>query len=349
MKCKAKVKDNKLSVKLKFPAGEALSDRELEVLQTKPVRGLLKPNQLRRNVVEYTGPSGVALCDYLKRNISKYEFYYFMAQIVEVTKKVRAHQLFLNRLILDIRYVYVNETTKELQFLYSPIQPAHTSLDVIGFMEAVMYSVKPGEDAGDSVAKYADFLKTQNMFAPDLIEAFISEEETSVGKQIRRYHMSQSSTLHRGGMTGNEAYYSGMADDEATGLLDQEATGLLAEETALLEEEATGLLDENQIPGYQVHFASLTRCVTGEEIAINKPVFRIGKERSYVDYFVDSNQAVSRSHADIITRGGRYYVYDQNSVNHTYINDKMLPVKLEVEIHDGDYLRLANEEFIFHV
>lgn len=48
---------------------------------------------------------------------------------------------------------------------------------------------------------------------------------------------------------------------------------------------------------------NLIRVKTNEKIIINKPVFRIGKEKSYVDYFVSDNTAVSRSHANIVTRG----------------------------------------------
>lgn len=34
-----------------------------------------------------------------------------------------------------------------------------------------------------------------------------------------------------------------------------------------------------------------------EKIKLVKPVFRIGKEKSYVDYFIGDNTTVSRSHA----------------------------------------------------
>ena len=118
-------------------------------------------------------------------------------------------------------------------------------------------------------------------------------------------------------------------------------------ETALLtdsDDDATGLLVENQ-----VHYPTLYRVQTEETISINKPVFRIGKERSYVDYFVSNNNAVSRSHADIVTRGTRFFVIDLNSKNRTFINDQMIPIQYEIEILEGDRLRLGNEEFVFHV
>lgn len=67
----------------------------------------------------------------------------------------------------------------------------------------------------------------------------------------------------------------------------------------------------------QIH-PHLIRAKNNERIDINKPVFRIGKERSYVDYFIGDNTAVSRSHANIISREGEYFIVDTNSTNHTY-------------------------------
>ena len=66
----------------------------------------------------------------------------------------------------------------------------------------------------------------------------------------------------------------------------------------------------------------LIRSRNHEEIAVNKPQFRIGKERSYVDYFIGDNPAISRSHATIITRENTYFIVDTNSTNHTYVDGK---------------------------
>lgn len=91
----------------------------------------------------------------------------------------------------------------------------------------------------------------------------------------------------------------------------------------------------------------LVRLKTNETIPLNKPVFRIGKERSYVDYFVGDNTAVSRSHANFVTRDQSYYVVDTNSTNHTYLNGVMIQSNVETALSQGDRIRLANEEFEF--
>ncbi len=93
----------------------------------------------------------------------------------------------------------------------------------------------------------------------------------------------------------------------------------------------------------------LIRSKNNEKILLNKSVFKIGKERSYVDYFIGDNTAISRSHANIITREGKYYIVDTNSTNHTYLNGQMLKSNAEVEIEQGSKIRLANEDFEFRL
>jgi len=69
-----------------------------------------------------------------------------------------------------------------------------------------------------------------------------------------------------------------------------------------------------------------------EVIVIDKPVFRIGKERSYVDYYIGDNTAISRSHVNIIHKDNKYFIVDTNSTNHTYINGTIIPSNVETQI-----------------
>lgn len=91
----------------------------------------------------------------------------------------------------------------------------------------------------------------------------------------------------------------------------------------------------------------LIRNKNNERILLDKPVFRIGKEKSYVDYFIGDNTAISRSHANIVTRGNSYYIVDTNSTNHTFVNGNMIQSNTETVIHHGDKICLGNEGFEF--
>lgn len=97
----------------------------------------------------------------------------------------------------------------------------------------------------------------------------------------------------------------------------------------------------------KVKLPYLIRTKNNEKIPINKPSFRIGKEKSYVDYFIADNSYISRGHASIISRNGEYLLIDNNSRNHTYINGRQLVGSTEEKIASGDKITLANEEFEF--
>ena len=91
----------------------------------------------------------------------------------------------------------------------------------------------------------------------------------------------------------------------------------------------------------------LIRKKNNEHIFIDKPIFKIGKEKSYVDYFISDNTAISRSHATIMSQNGQYFIIDTNSTNHTYLNGEMIQSNVMTPIMDGIKIRLANEEFEF--
>ena len=106
----------------------------------------------------------------------------------------------------------------------------------------------------------------------------------------------------------------------------------------------TTVLGEDSAFSFQRNVFIL-RKKNGEKVQITKPIFRIGKERSYVDYYIGDNTAISRSHAEIIQRGEDYYIVDTNSTNHTYVNDLMLQSNVEAKLENGTQFRLANETF----
>ena len=383
MKFKAKAKDCQLLVKAKTSIGESIDEKELDRFSRVYLRGFLKPKMVKRNLIEYTGPVGISLYERLKKPTTKREFLFILEQIVVAVQKLQANGMGLNNLVMDLQHVYINEVTKEIQFIYIPtMKNGLQNLNLVEFIESIAYSVKPADNKdNDFVARFIYFFKAMVPFDINKVESFVAKEDRSVINTIKKQNAGQS-----GFMTDKPRHYydhyAGIeksGDDDPTGLLveDDDPTGLLVDDendpTGLLvdDDEPTGLLnadDNDEATGHlsdndadddatgllvgddaDILFPTLFRVLTEETISINKPVFRIGKERSYVDYFVTNNIAVSRSHADIITRGSKYFVKDLNSKNHTYINNHELPIYMEVEIHDGDRLKLGNEEFIFNI
>lgn len=372
-KYKAKTKDCHLTVKVKLSSSELINGNELGMFNQKYVRGFLKPSQIKKNVILYSGPIGISLRNRLAKPIAKYDFFFIVEQIVDTIRKLQNGNVPWNRVVWDLNYVYINEQTRELQFIFLPLQNNTAGADLFGFLYSIIYSARPSDQDTNYLSQFTYFVKSLKYFETDQIEKYIAGVDRSIVNTIKKHNTGQSGFMTdkpkdyydhydkkkesddeepTGLLTKNDPYdsYGGSSGDDPTGLLvDEEATGLLSEgseDTALLDsdDEATGLLSENN-----VHYPILFRTLTQEKIFINKPVFRLGKEKSYVDYFVTNNNAVSRGHADIITRGQRYFVIDLNSKNKTFINGAPIPPQTEIELFDGNELRLGNEEFVFYI
>lgn len=374
MKFKAKAKDHQLVIKAKASFRETIDEKELDRFSRAFLRGFFKPKMKKKRLIEYTGPIGISLSERLKRPATKREFLFILEQTAVCVQKLNANNLDIRCMLMNLDYVYINEVTKELQFMYIPTTGILPTLELREFIEAVAYSVNPAdENDKEFISRFVYYLNAMKSFDISKIEAFVLKEDKSVVDTIRRQNVGQSGYM----TSSHQHYYERMeqqSSEEPTMLLyeeEEDSTALLFEEdstalleaddnaTALLEDDnstalltedddgsdETGLLIENN---QSVGFPVLYRILTEERISINKPVFRLGKEKSYVDYFVNNNIAVSRSHADIITRGDKCFVKDLNSKNHTFINNQEIPIHMEVEIHDGDRLKLGNEEFIFY-
>lgn len=399
MKIKAKIKSDQLVIKVKLGLNESISEEQLGMFQSCIVRGFLRPEQIKKKVLQYTGPAGEPLDQYLTLPITEHDFYSLMAQITEAVKKIRNQELPADNLLLDVREIYINRNTREMQFIYFPFATSVGSRDesgkkMVNLMELIAFLVRKtyGRDM-DFLTRYVQFLRGMGTADIQKIENYLVAVDAEIGLQLRRqarqntWKMTEHSGMI-GGYSGTTVpnsmaggYSAGTVplfyqnqeedtnlltenrafgtEDDETSLLaanrsGYQAFGIEEDETSLLieEEDETSLLQENisgRSMSVRVQYPTLCRSATGQTVEINKPVFRLGKERSYVDYFISDNQAISRSHADIISRGDHFFVCDRNSTNHTYINGRILDAEREELIADGDVLRLANEEFVFQI
>ena len=384
-KLKVKFKDSQITVKSKLSKDEQINARELEILNSKIIRGIMKPTVEADKKISYLSPGGIRLEDYLKKGISKNDFFLVIAQILEAVKSIGRNSFNVNNLILNMKFVFVNEMTHELHFVYQPIYSSAISSDLASFLYDVAYSVTLAlNEDYKCVNDFIAYLKGLQAVSVINIEKYLLDVYPQIYKQVKRQKYGQSEYLGSF-KNGKDIYYDmdkrkkpandydstsllneSDINDEATSLLDEgdideptslldesndEATSLLIDDedeaTSVLidDDEATSLLSE----GAQISYPYLMRKSSFDRTDINKPVFRIGKERSYVDYFVADNNAVSRIHADIITKNNCCFVKDENSTNGTYVNGSRINPNEEVQIFDGDIITFANDEFEFHM
>ena len=368
-KFKVKSKDSKITIKSKLDKDESINQREVDILNSKVIRGIMKPTVEGSRKISYLSPAGVTLEEYLGSGISKNDFFLVFAQILEVVKSVDRNSFNINNLVMNLKYTFINKQTKEVHFIYQPIMSQRISANLASFLYDVAYNTKLAlnEDV-KPINELLAYIRGLNVVAVLPLENYILKVYPQIYKQVKRQKPGQSEAL-----VGSDVYYRRnewdekkrkITDDKPTSLLSEydeptsllndedEATSLLMadddDSTSLLndDDEATSLLGDNS--SFQ-RFPYLIRKNTFDRIDINKPVFRIGKEKSYVDYFIGDNNTISRLHADIISRDNRYYLKDNNSTNHSYINGSMVQGNQEAELFDGAVVTLSNEDFEFHI
>ena len=343
-KLKVQYKNAQIYVKSKLDRNESVNDREMQIFNTKLIRGLMRPKVTGKNKITYSAPNGITLYRYLRSGITKNDFFVVFAQVIEATKKAESNGFNINNLVLTPNHAFINERTKEAHFVYQPIFSQSTPTNIFTFMYDLAYAAvfQLNEDTR-FLNELVNFLRSLQSYSSRNIENFLVKIYPEVYKQVQRYKTGQSQML-----------YTKPPSDDDTSLLDEDENDY--DDTSLLEEdEGTSLLNEDNDEGTTLlnnqkeNHPYLVRLSNYDQVDINKPVFRIGKEKSFVDYFVANNNAVSRLHADIIKSMSGYHIRDNNSTNRTFVNGTMIEVNQEIKLVDGDTIMLANEAFEFHV
>lgn len=328
-KLKVSIKKSTVTAIMKAGRKERINETELSQLARIKPCGIMHVTKTKKDSVTYTCPANINLTDRLKKAVSKYDFFFMMEQIVIMVQNVYNNGLNVNSVRFNMDDVYINEMTKEMYFIYFPIVGGQESADIVGFIENIIYTMTPviNEDT-NYISRFMYYVRSFHGFNGNAIEKYISREERAVVNVLKNTAVTMQQTMQQQIM---QQVMQGSMDG-----------------TTVLSDDGISVQQIQQMQPVNYHFASLTRQVTGEKIELGKPSFVLGKNPEKSDYAVADNTNISRVHAVITTRNGRYYVMDQNSTNGTFINGRIIKAGQETEILPGDCLMLANEEFIFN-
>lgn len=328
-KLKVSIKKSTVTAMMKAGRKESINETELSQLARIKPCGIMHVTKTKKDSVIYTCPANINLTDRLKKAISKYDFFFMMEQIVIMVQDVYNNGLNVNSVRFNMDDVYINEMTKEMYFIYFPIVGGQESADIVGFIENIIYTMTPviNEDT-NYISRFMYYVRSFHGFNGNAIEKYISREERAVVNVLKNTAVTMQQTMQQQIM---QQVMQGSMDG-----------------TTVLSDDGISVQQIQQMQPVNYHFASLTRQVTGEKIELGKPSFVLGKNPEKSDYAVADNTNISRVHAVITMRNGRYYVMDQNSTNGTFINGRIIKAGQETEILPGDCLMLANEEFIFN-
>jgi pSer/pThr/pTyr-binding forkhead associated (FHA) protein len=79
-------------------------------------------------------------------------------------------------------------------------------------------------------------------------------------------------------------------------------------------------------------------------VEIDHTPFTLGRRQRDLNF--DSDDNVSREHAEITFRNGEYYLTDYRSMHHTFIDDRQLDKGVATRLYNGAAIRLGSTTLI---
>lgn len=278
------------------------------------IRGLFQTEYQNGGVrIRITGMQ--SLYEYIQKNNTprgKKQLLKFFADMLATACSLEEYMLSADRLMLNPKEIYVNHAQDRVLIPYIPVksdapQDSRQWLELIQDMCSVLIEGCVRTEGGVQVK---GSVRTEGGV------------QTKDSAQIEDSMQIEDRTQKKGGLVVKGTGEDAIAPDSQR---PKESTKTIRK----------GLL------------AYMVRKRTQEKIVVNRSPFKLGKDASYVDYYIADNPAVSRNHADIVRKPDGFYLIDKGSLNHTFINGRKLNEGVYGKLENGCLVQLADEVFEF--
>lgn len=363
--------------KIKGEKGQQVSEREIFMINGNALAGAIpilyeKKGAAFQLVYNLTGLT--VLKEYLKSPFNKETFAFMIRDILEKYEKLQENVFNQQNVLLDLEHVFVNPATREICYIYVPIQFYQNQVNMKGFfLDLVQACTFVASEDNSYVAQYIQVLNSNMNFSffefKGFVETLIGQKEhiqcpkcnisVEVGSifcpncgtrlvKEKAQHRSiydplcagqkvSSCPENRVNLEYEDISYGTQGLSNADRKFQQEIVGDSRSGTTVL-----NLQNQANAPkkGCLVDAA-------GRRITISKAYFVVGKAGGGADYGIAGNSAVSRRHMAIVKKDDQYFIEDLHSTNKTYLNQKLLVPEVEMPLQSGDVIKLANESLQF--
>ena len=298
-----------------------------------------------QRALTYSIPAMITMNQFITKKIHRDELVDIMFSIADQLMYLKANDMPLGKVILNIGYMYLNLEDMSVQLVFLPIDKPMEKCNMEKFVRDLVnkldFANKKASDCGYELIK---FFEEQGLTVtyPDINE---------FKEKVQAKYMENEDMIKDWDM---DLYNEIQAMADTTTVVSTPSFKL-AKEVKDYSGNDIGFDDDSDITSTTVLTNAskskpgpvIVRTRTGERIKIDKPIFCIGKSAQGVDYQVTDNNSVSRRHAYIINVNGVYYLRDNKSTNHTYLGGKIINSGTDMMLIDGSKFKLANEEFTF--
>lgn len=188
-----------------------LNNRELNSIKGGEYRNLFIPKIVDngKSFVAYFETDGyISLYEFIQQGISPAQFAKIGLDIMETTEKIKAQVMQLGNLLLDFRYIFVNEKNLDIKYIYIPFVHAAEEASIFNVLkELPFYCIFDDTANIEFVSKYIEYFNGLVSFSAleykkfikerigNTMQAYLMEEETGEAHQINvdRYIIGKGS------------------------------------------------------------------------------------------------------------------------------------------------------------
>lgn len=371
--------EEKVTAEYLLKSNDRIDNLTLGMMVNNDIEGFLpvQPVQVENDrYFRYDITGLVTMKEYLGEYVKKDRLLKVFYGIANTIRESSEYMINWTSFSLERKEIYVNPENGDVRLLCLPLLTVINDGNICNFFKNVLFSSQFDLDEnGDYVGKLITFLNPKSYTLDKFIyeledmlglehkevveeEDEEDEEDTTVEAETEEDKNDADVEKEPAEDTEQEA-----ANDDDTEIQPELEENIAETSDEVIDEKVTEeTIEIDEVSGKDAETEEvpptvskpeiepyLIRLSNNQEIKIDKDSFYIGKDEKNVDYCISDNLAIDDKHAYIIRHGKEYFVVDNNSKNHTYLNRVLIGTDEEVFIPHGAQLRFADEDFEFRM
>lgn len=324
--------------------GQNLNLREVEDIQNGILKNVIPLEvDMKRSgfVLKYDITNYMSMEQYLHTIITKQKYAQIMLQILEIIRTMSEAYYNPQNIILNLDNVYMNQSTETIFFIFIPILYFDSGCSVKEFLTQITYQTTFDSSEDTSyVEKCLNILQRNMNFSAVEMEEYLKtilsdkNEPDKSDNQIRSIYREY-----------NLAFEEKKAEQPVEERKEEKENLEIGRSTRMTESLSNIGSSDTVLLGTESN-AYIKQLRTGKKYYLNSNEVTIGKRQCEIE--IADNPAVSKHHAMIQKKEGKYYLVDLNSTNGTKVNGKKINADIPEFLQDETQIEFANEKFVFY-
>lgn len=377
---------NEHYILLKSEKGQYLNLSDVEYIDSHAVNGLLITNIGQKKNSFFIRYNITGLCsmkEYLRTTtLNKYMFGQMLSYILQALREI-GNQLDKEKLVTDLRYVMVNAATRQVQFMYLPVQYWEGRSDFRGFFENLVYAEKTKFARNEDTSYVMEFLQIVKrgvgLSLVDL-EEFVTRLDGNSDKKeqkqckfcTRKFPIYQKYCSICGNLLDESTSQQSWKMWHNTMVQNEERTYKRTQPEKIVLDGQLGTMElemgtvsferyeekenEGEESEFQVQEPRVKReiiCIrTNVRCTMEKDEVCIGRSAQADVRTDEENLRIGRMHAYLKKEDGKIFIKDNRSNNGTFVENVLVGSKKKpnddwIPLPSSGEFRLANEEFVY--